>query len=103
MVVESPLKYRPARSGLLTRVRYPDRGHCQVGSFTGAVTSQTVTEVFKGSLTLVGHQRLSAIAQGSLTARPTSRAGTKVGDSDPAAPRGRAVAHRLKGTLGITG
>ena len=101
--MESTLKYRPARSGLLTRVRYPDRGQCQVGSFTGAVTSQNVTEVFKGSLTLVGHQGLSAIAQGSLTARLTSRAGTKVGDSDPAAPRGRAVAHRLKGTLGITG
>ena len=101
--MEPPLKYRPACSGLLTRVRYPDRGQCQVGSFTGAVTSQNVTEVFKGSLTLVGHQKLSAIAQGSLTARLTSRAGTKVGDSDPAAPRGRAVAHRLKGTLGITG
>jgi Family of unknown function (DUF6467) len=101
--VEPPLKYRPERFELLTRVRNPDREQCQVGSFTGAVTSQNVTEVFKGSLTLVGHQRLSAIAQGSLTARPTSRAGTKVGDSDPAAPRGRAVAHRLKGTLGITG
>ena len=101
--MEPTLKYRPECSGLLTRVRNPDRGHCQVGSFTGAVTSQNVTEVFKGSLTLVGHQRLSAIAQGSLTARQTCRAGTKVGDSDPAAPRGRAVAHRLKGTLGITG
>ncbi len=101
--MEPTLKYRPARSGLLTRVRYPDRGQCQVGSFTGAVTSQNVTEVFKGSLILVGHQESSAIAQGSLTARLTSRAGTKVGDSDPAAPRGRAVAHRLKGTLGITG
>ena len=101
--MEPTLKYRPDRSGLLTRARYPGRGQCQVGSFTGAVTSQNVTEVFKGSLILVGHQELSAIAQGSLTARPTSRAGTKVGDSDPAAPRGRAVAHRLKGTLGITG
>ena len=101
--MEPPLKYCPDCSGLLTRVRYPDREQCQVGSFTGAVTSQNVTEVFKGSLTLVGHQGLSAIAQGSLTARLTSRAGTKVGDSDPAAPRGRAVAHRLKGTLGITG
>ena len=101
--MESTLKYRPVCSELLTRARYPGRGQCQVGSFTGAVTSQNVTEVFKGSLTLVGHQRLSAIAQGSLTARRTRRAGTKVGDSDPAAPRGRAVAHRLKGTLGITG
>ena len=101
--MEPTLKYRPECSELLTRAHYLGRGQCQVGSFTGAVTSQNVTEVFKGSLILVGHQESSAIAQGSLTARLTSRAGTKVGDSDPAAPRGRAVAHRLKGTLGITG
>jgi Family of unknown function (DUF6467) len=101
--VEPTLKYRPDRSELLTRVRYPDREQCQVGSFTGAVTSQNVTEVFKGSLILVGHQELSANAQGSLTARQTCRAGAKAGVSDPAVPRGRAVAHRLKGTLGITG
>jgi hypothetical protein len=35
--------------------------------------------------------------------RPTSRAGTKVGLSDPAVPYGRAVAQRIKGTPGITG
>ena len=35
--------------------------------------------------------------------RPTGRAGAKAGLSDPAVPRGRAVAHRLKGTPGITG
>ena len=35
--------------------------------------------------------------------RPTSRAGTKVGLSDPAAPNGRAVAYRIKATPGITG
>src|SRR5438093_4777611 len=34
---------------------------------------------------------------------PTSRAGTKVGPSDPAVPHGRAVAQRIKGTPGITG
>ena len=31
-------------------------GHRQVGSLTGAVASQRVTEAFKGSLRLVGHQ-----------------------------------------------
>ena len=36
-------------------------------------------------------------------ARPTSRAETKVGQSDPAVEYGIAVAHRTKGTLGITG
>ncbi len=38
-----------------------------------------------------------------MTARPTGRAGTKVGLSDPAVPDGRAVAQRIKGTPGITG
>ena len=38
-----------------------------------------------------------------MTARPTSRAGAKAGLSDPAVPRGRAVAKRIKGTPGITG
>ena len=101
--VESTLKYHPAYAGALTLIRYPDWGQRQMGSLTGAVASQRVTEAPKGSLSLVGNQASSAIAQGSLTARPTSRAGTKVGDSDPAAPCGRAVAQRIKGTPGITG
>src|SRR5581483_6509116 len=45
----------------------------------------------------------SAKAQGSLTARRTGRAGTKVGLSDPTYPRGRCVAQRIKATPGITG
>ena len=35
--------------------------------------------------------------------RLTSRAGTKVGHSDPVVPHGRAIAQRIKGTPGITG
>ncbi len=35
--------------------------------------------------------------------RPTSRTGTKVGLSDPTVLSGRAVAQRIKVTLGITG
>ncbi|GBD98559.1 hypothetical protein BMS3Abin07_00579 [bacterium BMS3Abin07] len=35
--------------------------------------------------------------------RPTGRAGTKVGLSDPVALSGRAIAQRIKGTPGITG
>ena len=38
-----------------------------------------------------------------LTARPISRAGTKVGLSDPVIPNGRVIAHQIKGTPGITG
>ena len=47
--------------------------------------------------------RKSANAKASLTARQTSRAGTKVGVSDPAVVSGNAVAQRIKATLGITG
>src|SRR6056297_2390491 len=52
---------------------------------------------------MFGNHSQSVKAQGSLTARETFRAGTKVGLSDPAVPNGRAVAQRIKGTPGITG
>ena len=101
--VESTLKYHPVYVGTLTSVRDPDQGQCQVGSLTGAVASQNVTEAPKGSLSLVGNQVSSASAQGSLTVRETSRAGAKAGTSDPAVACGSAVAQRIKGTPGITG
>ena len=101
--VESPLKYHSGRIGCLTSVRDPDQGQCLVGSLTGAVASQKVTEAPKGSLSLVGNQVSSASAQGSLTVRQTCRAGAKAGTSDPAVASGSAVAQRLKGTPGITG
>ena len=101
--VESTLKYHSGRFGYLTSVRNPDQGQCLVGSLTGAVASQKVTEAPKGSLSLVGNQVSSASAQGSLTVRQTCRAGTKVGTSDPAVACGSAVAQRIKGTPGITG
>ena len=31
------------------------RGHCQVGSLTGAVASESVSEALKGSLSMVGN------------------------------------------------
>ena len=52
---------------------------------------------------MVGNHALSIKAKARLTARPTSRAGTKVGLSDPVVLYGRAIAQRIKGTLGITG
>ena len=97
------LKYRSANSGYLTTNRNPVLGQCLMGSLTGAVASQKVTEALKGSLNLVGNQVSSVSAQGSLTVRLTSRAGTKVGTSDPAVACGSAVAQRIKGTPGITG
>ena len=45
----------------------------------------------------------SAKAQARLTASATARAERKLGLSDPVVPRGRAIAQRIKGTLGITG
>ncbi len=101
--VESPLGYHPSVAGVLTVCRDPGTGHCQVGSLTGAVASQNVTEAPKGSLSPDGNRTKSVKAEGSLTARHTGRAGTKVGLSDPVVPSGRAIAQRIKATLGITG
>ena len=74
-----------------------------MGSLTGAVSSKRVTEEFKGTLSLVGNQASSVKVEGCLTARLISRAGTKVGLSDPVVLYGRAVAQQIKGTPGITG
>ena len=101
--VESPLGYHPFIAGVLTVCRYPGTGHCQVGSLTGAVASQKVTEAPKGSLRMVGNHSVSTKAKGSLTARVTIRADTKVGLSDPVELNGKAIAQRIKVTLGITG
>jgi hypothetical protein len=101
--VEAPLKYHPCGTWHLTAARDPGPGPCMVGSLTGAVASQRVTEARDGWLRLVGNQPLRARAQASLTARATARAETKVGSSDPVVPRGRAIAQRIKGTPGITG
>src|SRR4249919_1656924 len=97
------VKYRSDYSGCLTWARDPGQGHCLAGSLTGAVASQKVTEAPKGTLSPVGNRVLSASAQGSLTVRPTGRAGAKAGFSDPAVASGSAVAQRIKGTPGITG
>ena len=92
VVVESPLGYHPSKTESLTFTRYPGSGQCLVGSLTGAVASERVTEAYKGSLRLNGNQLKSAMAEGSLTATPTSGAGTKVGHSDQAVENGIAVA-----------
>ena len=60
--VESTLKYHPCRFDVLTLVPNRDCGQCLVGSLTGAVSSQSVTEEHEGWLILVGHQEVSAMA-----------------------------------------
>ena len=74
-----------------------------VGSLTGVVASESVSEAFKGRLSTVGNRTGSAIAQACLTVRSTDRSGAKAGYSDPVVLNGRAIAQRIKGTLGITG
>ena len=55
-LVEATLKYHPDHFGELTCTREPGGGHCLVGSLTGAVASQNVTEARKGSLSTVGNR-----------------------------------------------
>ena len=61
-IVEPTLKYHPGAFEVLTQVPYRDRGQCMVGSLTGAVSSQSVTEEFEGTLVTVGHRDDSAMA-----------------------------------------
>ena len=60
-----------------------------VGSLTGAVSSQRVTEEYEGTLGTVGNRADSALAKACLTARLTSRAGAKAGQSDPVVLSGK--------------
>ena len=101
--VETTLKYRPDLFEVLTADSEPVSGPCMVGSLTGAVSSERVTEECEGTLGTVGNRADSAMAKACLTARPTSRADAKAGLSDPVVLNGRAIAQRIKGTLGITG
>ena len=61
-LVEPALKYHPGLFGVLTSARHPGQGQCLVGSLTGAVSSQRVTEEREGTLSLVGNQAMSAMA-----------------------------------------
>ena len=70
----------------------PAGGQCQVGSLTGAVASKRVTEAYKGWLSADGNRAVSINVEASLTARPTSRAVTKVGVSDQMVVSGNAIA-----------
>ena len=60
--VEPTLKYHPGVFEVLTLTRYPGWGQCMVGSLTGAVSSQSVTEEFEGTLGTVGNRADSALA-----------------------------------------
>ena len=56
--VESPLGYHSSDVEVLTTGRDPAVGQYQVGSLTGAVASQRVTEAPKGLFIMVGNHAL---------------------------------------------
>ncbi len=58
-IAESLVRYHSVKARILTFTRYSGREQFQVGSLTGAVASQMVTEARKGSLRLVGNQSSS--------------------------------------------
>ena len=60
--VEPTLGYHSKSTGTLTSGHNLVTGHCQVGSLTGAVASQRVTEASKGYLSTVGNRATSAKA-----------------------------------------
>ena len=62
VLVEPTLKYHPGMFGALTEIRYPGPGQCVVGSLTGAVSSQRVTEEHEGTLRAVGNRPISVMA-----------------------------------------
>ena len=59
--MEPTLKYHPLMFDVLTWTRDPGCGQCLVGSLTGAVSSQRVTEEHEGLLMTVGHRQVSAM------------------------------------------
>ena len=58
VAMEPLLGYHPCSTGFLTSSRDPAGGQCQVGSLTGAVASERVSEALKGSLRMLETIRL---------------------------------------------
>jgi hypothetical protein len=55
-LVEATLKYHPDNIEVLTLAHYLGWEQCMVGSLTGAVSSQRVTEECNDTLSAVGHR-----------------------------------------------
>ena len=56
--MEPPLGYHSFVTEVLTDGRDPASGHCQMGSLTGAVASERVTEAPKGLLSTGGNRAI---------------------------------------------
>jgi hypothetical protein len=65
-LMEPSLKYQPDLFAVLTLARHPGRGPCMVGSLTGAVSSQRVTEEYEGTLSTVGNRASMCIGKSVL-------------------------------------
>jgi hypothetical protein len=61
-LLEPLVGYHSCVAGVLTWARNPGQGQCQVGSLTGAVASQRVTEAPKGFLSADGNRAKSVKA-----------------------------------------
>lgn len=61
VLLEASLKYHPLTFDVLTKIVERGLGQCLVGSLTGAVSSQSVTEEHEGLLITVGHREVSAM------------------------------------------
>ena len=55
-LVEAPVKYHPVLCERLTAIGKPYPGPWQMGSLTGAVASERVTEAREGWLSAVGNR-----------------------------------------------
>ena len=86
------MKYHSCDGLFLTMVHKLEMEQSQVGSLTGAVASQRVTEAPKGTLRVDGHHPTWRVkAKECLTVRQTCRAGAKAGTSDLAVACGSAA------------
>ena len=65
-LMEPTLKYQPGLFAVLTFARNPGGEPCMVGSLTGAVSSQRVTEEYEGTLGTVGNRALKCIGKSVL-------------------------------------
>ena len=57
--MEATLKYQPDNFAVLTLAHYLGWGQCMVGSLTGAVASQKVTEAREVPLSVIGNHASS--------------------------------------------
>ena len=101
--VESPLGYHPCSTGILTIGLESGLGTPSGGQFDWGGRLLKSNGGAQGFLSTVGNRAKSVNAKGSLIARHTGRARTKVGLSDPVGTAWKGHRSTDKSYLGITG